>query len=92
MLCDFDIVPSSTTMNSPIWKMVFVALVGSILDYSLSPPQPPPAPKELLKPPESFTTRFPRTSASSGQVSFIAKPIYIVSCAPPAQQLVSNRW
>ncbi|KAI6002324.1 hypothetical protein F5J12DRAFT_229493 [Pisolithus orientalis] len=59
-------------MNSPIWKMVFVALVGSILDYSLSPPQPPPAPKELLKPPESFTTRFPRTSASSGQVMIAA--------------------
>ncbi|KIN95773.1 hypothetical protein M404DRAFT_1007144 [Pisolithus tinctorius Marx 270] len=59
-------------MNSPIWKMVFLALVGSICDYSLSPPQPPPAPKELLKPSESFTTRFPRVSASFGQVAIAA--------------------
>ncbi|KAI6107124.1 hypothetical protein EDD16DRAFT_1898977 [Pisolithus croceorrhizus] len=52
----------------PVWKMLFMALVGPIFDYSISPPQPPPMPKELLKPPESFTTRFPRISAALSKV------------------------
>lgn len=79
-------------MNSPapIWKMVFMALVGPIFDCSLSPPQPPPASKELLKSPESFTTRFPRISAGFGKLLIrgwmlaeIAVPFAATDICPP---------
>ncbi|KAI6161106.1 hypothetical protein EDD17DRAFT_1875087 [Pisolithus thermaeus] len=53
---------------APVWKMIFMALVVPVFDYSLTPPQPPPASKELLKPPGSFTTRFPRASAEFGKL------------------------
>ncbi|KAI6107122.1 hypothetical protein EDD16DRAFT_124125 [Pisolithus croceorrhizus] len=76
---------------APIWKMVFMALVGFIFDYSLTPPQPPPASKELLKPSRSLATRFPRASAEFGKLLIrtwalaeIALPFATTDICPPS--------
>ncbi|KAI6013241.1 hypothetical protein EDC04DRAFT_3121230 [Pisolithus marmoratus] len=71
-------------MNSPVWKMVFVALVGFTLDYSLTPPQPPPATKELLKPSDSLTTRFPRVLIRAWTLAEIALSFAATDICPPS--------